>query len=434
MGSGHQCDSLPVIALADCNNFYVSCERVFRPSLEGRPVIVLSNNDGCAVARSNEAKEIGIPMGAPIYQIKKLCQRNGVVVLSSNYELYGDMSRRVVSVLSRFAPELEVYSIDESFLNLTGVEDPFALSICIRDMVKQWTGIPISIGLGLTKTLSKLGNRLAKKKKKGCLGVNPHDQLALQGVAIEDVWGVGRRLSSRLRRIGLHNAWDFTRAPSPSIRSIGGVTLERTQRELMGVSCLEMEEVSPPRKNTCCSRSFGKPISELEELEEAVANYAVRATRKIRSQGSRTAGLQVFIMTNRFREDQAQYSNARTIALDEPTDDPIRIVQNAKRLLRSIYRSGFTYKKAGVILLDLAPADSQQGLLFEDHQSPRRREFVDAVEEVVGTYGAGRVFWGGQGISKTWQMRREMRTPRYTTHWDDVPVVGEGAPVCRKTR
>ena len=424
MGSGYQCDPFLVIALADCNNFYVSCERVFRPSLEGRPVIVLSNNDGCAVARSNEAKAIGIPMGAPFHQIKKLCEYNGVVVLSSNYELYGDMSRRVVSVLARFAPELEVYSIDESFLNLTGVPNPLPLSMHIRDQVKQWTGIPISIGLGPTKTLSKAGNRLAKKMKKGCVILKATDESALNGLAIEDVWGVGRRLSIRLRRIGVRNAWHFVQAPSASIRAIGGVTLERTQRELSGIPCLEMEEVSSPRKNTCCSRSFGKPVTDFQEMEEAVANYAIRATRKIRSEGSLAAGLQVFIMTNRFREDQAQYSNARTLALDEPTDDPIRIVQNAKRLLHNIYRSGFAYKKAGVILLDLAPASFRQGLLFEEHQKPRRREFVDAVEEVAGRYRAGGAFWGGQGIGKQWQMRREMRTPGYTSNWDDIPVVG----------
>ena len=246
MGSGHKCGPLPLIALADCNNFYVSCERVFRPSLEKRPVIVLSNNDGCAVARSNEAKAIGIPMGAPYHQIRKLCERNGVVVLSSNYELYGDMSSRVVSVLARFAPELEVYSIDESFLDLTGVSDPLELSTRMRDQVKQWTGIPISVGLGSTKTLAKAANRLAKKQGIGCELIEKDDREALVRIAIEDVWGIGRRLSVRLRRIGLLNAWQFARAPSPSIRAIGGVTLERTQRELAGISCLEMEEVAPP--------------------------------------------------------------------------------------------------------------------------------------------------------------------------------------------
>ena len=364
MGSCDQCGPFPVIALADCNNFYVSCERVFQPSLEKRPVIVLSNNDGCAVARSNEAKAIGIPMGAPFHQIKKLCERNGVVVLSSNYELYGDMSRRVVSVLATFAPELEVYSIDESFLDLTGVNDPFQLSVRMRDRVKQWTGIPISVGLGSTKTLAKVANRLAKKEGVGCKKVDFANEEALRGLPIQDVWGVGRRLAIRLRRIGVLNAWEFAQAPSASIRAIGGVTLERTQRELTGISCLEMEEVTPPRKNTCCSRSFGKPVTDLEELEEAVANYGIRATRKVRSERSLAAGLQVFIMTNRFREDQPQYSNSRTLTLDEPTDDPIRIVQSAKGLLRDIYRSGFAYKKAGVILLDLAPASSRQGLLL----------------------------------------------------------------------
>ena len=420
MGSGYQCGSFSLIALADCNNFYVSCERVFRPSLDKRPVIVLSNNDGCAVARSNEAKAIGIPMGAPYHQIRNLCERNGVVVLSSNYELYGDMSSRVVSVLSRFAPELEVYSIDESFIDLTGVTNPMDISIRMRDQVRKWTGIPISVGLGSTKTLAKAANRLAKKRGKGCTTLDCDDEKVLRSISIEDVWGVGRRLSVRLRRIGVLNAWDFARAPSASIRAIGGVTLERTQRELAGVSCLELEEVAPPRKNTCCSRSFGKPVTDLEELEEAVANYAIRATRKVRSEGSLASGLQVFIMTNRFREDQPQYANSRTLALDEPTDDPIRIVQNAKRLLRSMFRPGYAYKKAGVLLLDLVSSSFRQGLLFEEHGSSRRSEFVNAVEESASRYGGGGAFWGGQGIGKQWRMRREMRTPRYTTHWDDL--------------
>ena len=423
MGSGHKCGPLPLIALADCNNFYVSCERVFRPSLEKRPVIVLSNNDGCAVARSNEAKAIGIPMGAPYHQIRKLCERNGVVVLSSNYELYGDMSSRVVSVLARFAPELEVYSIDESFLDLTGVPDPLQLSTRMRDQVKKWTGIPISVGLGSTKTLAKAANRFAKKKGSGCTVVDCDDEGALQNLPIEDVWGVGRRLNVRLRRIGILNAWDFARAPSASIRAIGGVTLERTQRELAGISCLEMEELAPPRKNTCCSRSFGKPVTDLDELEEAVANYGVRAARKVRSEGSLASGLQVFIMTNRFREDQPQYANSRTLSLDEPTDDPIRIVQNAKRLLRGMFRPGYAYKKAGVILLDLVSSSFRQGLLFEEHGSSRRSEFVNAVEEAASRYGAGGAFWGGQGIGKQWRMRREMRTPRYTTSWNEIPVM-----------
>ena len=413
-----------MIALADCNNFYVSCERVFRPSLEGRPVIVLSNNDGCAVARSNEAKAIGIPMGAPFHQIKRLCGANGVVVFSSNYELYGDMSRRVVSVLSRFAPEMEIYSIDESFLNLGGLPDPLGLSNRMRETVGKWTGIPISVGLGKTKTLAKLANKLAKKEKTGCLQIDEDNRDVISRVPIEDVWGVGRRLSVRLRRIGLQNAWAFASAPSSAVRAIGGVTLERTQRELAGISCLEMEEVPQPRKNTCCSRSFGKPVTGLEELEEAVANYAVRAIRKVRSEGSLACGLQVFLTTNRFKVDQPQYSNSRTIALDEPTDDPIRIVGNAKALLGSIYRKGYAYKKAGVLLLDLVSGRSTQGLLFEEHGDGRRRDFVNALEEVAARYGQTAGFLAAQGVRRSWSMKRESRTARYTTCWDELPMAG----------
>ena len=424
MGRGHECDPRPVIALADCNNFYVSCERVFRPNLEKRPVIVLSNNDGCAVARSNEAKALGIPMGAPYHQVRNLCEKNGVVVFSSNYELYGDMSRRVVSALSHFSREIEVYSIDESFLTLEDAGNPLGLSRRIRSTVGRWTGIPISVGLGSTKTLAKLANRLAKKSGSGCFRLEAREESTFKKVPVADIWGVGRRLSVRLLRVGLANAWQFAQAPSSLVRSIGGVTLERTQRELNGIACLEMEEVSPPRKNTCSSRSFGKPVTELEELEEAVANYAIKAVRKVRSEGSLASGLQVFVMTNRFREDHAQYSNARTLVFDEPTDDPIRIVQNAKGLLRSIFRSGYAYKKAGVILLDLVSSSFRQGLLFEEHANPKRTQFVDAVEEAASRYGAGGAFWGGQGIGKQWSMRREMRTPRYTTSWEDLPKVG----------
>ena len=413
-----------MIALADCNNFYVSCERVFRPHLRNRPVIVLSNNDGCAVARSNEAKEIGVPMGAPYHQIKSLCQRNGVEVFSSNYELYGDMSGRVVSVLRRFAPELEVYSIDESFLNFSGLADPLELSVRMRQTVGQWTGIPISVGLGPTKTLAKLANRLAKKTGSGCMQVEAGDLNVLGQVAIEDVWGVGKRLAVRLRRVGALTASSFLKVAPSVVRSIGGVTLERTWRELQGTPCLDMEELPTARKNTCCSRSFGKPVTGLVELEEAVANYAVRAIRKVRSEGSLACGIQVFVMTNRFREDQPQYSNARALSLDEPTDDPIRVIRRAKELLWAIYRPGYSYKKAGVLLLDLVSSHSRQGLLFEEFGDDRTRGFVDAVEEVAARYGTMGGFWAAQGIDHSWRMRREMRTPRYTTNWLEIPEFG----------
>ncbi len=387
-------------------------------------MIVLSNNDGCAVARSNEAKELGISMGVPYHQVKKLCERNGVTVLSSNYELYGDMSRRVVSVLSRFAQEMEVYSIDESFLNFDGVKSPLVLSRRICETVGRWTGIPISIGLGPTKTLSKLANRLSKKDGVGCLEIRETDLEALAKVEVEDIWGVGQRLGVRLRRIGVRNALGLIEAPTLAIRSVGGVTLERTQRELGGLRCIGMEEVPQPKKNTCSSRSFGTPVTKLEDLEEAVANYAVKAGSKVRKEGSLASGIQVFLATNRFSENLPQYANSRTLAFDEPTDDPIRIVTNAKILLRSIYRQGFAYKKAGVILLDLVSSKRMQGLLFEEYGSENRRKFVRSMEQVVAIYGPSAGFLAAQGVNRSWSMKRESRTPRYTTSWKELPVVG----------
>ena len=289
----------------------------------------------------------------------------------------------------------------------------------MRDQVKQWTGIPISVGLGTTKTLAKAANRLAKKQGFGCMEIKKEDRKSLRNIAIDDVWGIGRRLSARLRRIGLLNAWQFARAPSPLIRSIGGVTLERTQRELEGISCLEMEEVASPRKNTCCSRSFGKPVTELEELEEAVATYGVRARRKSRSEGSLASGLQVFIMTNRFREDQPQYSNSRTLALDEPTDDP-SVSFRIPSFYYGIYSVPAMPTKNRGDTSGFDPSAIRQTLLFEEHDNPRRKDFVNAVEEAASLWW--RRAFGVAGNWKQWRMRREMRSPRYTTCWADLPT------------
>ena len=421
MGRRHQRDTPPVIALADCNNFYVSCERVFQPSLEGRPVIVLSNNDGCAVARSNEAKAMGIGMGAPYFQVRATCERRGIKVFSSNYELYGDMSRRVTSVLRRFAPEMEVYSIDESFLNLDGSTDPLALAHEMREVVGRWTGIPISVGLGSTKTLAKVANRLAKKQALGCLQVSPRDHDALAGLEVEEVWGVGRRLGIRLRKVGVKTALDLATAPSSTMRSVGGVTLERTHRELGGLRCIPMEAFSPPRKNVCSSRSFGRPVTTLEDLEEALANYTVTAAKRMRGEGSLARGAQVFLTTNRFREDQPQYRNTRALSFAEPTDDPISLVSAAKRLLRAIYRPGFSYKKVGVLLLDLTSGRERQATLFPPPAgSEKRKRLVEAMEAVSSEHGVAGAFLAAQGIVRGWGMRRNRRSPRCTTRWEEI--------------
>ena len=412
-----------MIALADCNNFYVSCERVFQPWLNGRPVIVLSNNDGCAIARSNEAKRLGIKMGAPYHQIKDLCQKNRVSVFSSNYELYGDMSRRVVSILMRFAPEYEVYSIDESFLSLEQIHDPVRTAKEMRETVLKWTGIPISIGIGPTKTLAKMANRMAKEQDAGYLMLKESENSLISSIRVSDVWGIGRKIEERLKRLKILTAMDLINAPAPAIRKAGGVQLERTQKELHGMQCIKIEQIPEPKKNVCCSRSFGRTVTDLEELEEAVANHAVRATQKIRKEGSITCGLQVFIMTNRFSKEP-QYSNSRTVGFDEPSDDPIRILSTAKELLRSIYRKGYSYKKAGVLLLNLQPRDQYQGLLFKDHHNEKKGRLVEALESINSRHGTGTAFLAAQGIDRTWDMKRNRHTPRYTTNWNEIPAIG----------
>ena len=414
-----------MIALADCNNFYVSCERVFKPWLNERPVIVLSNNDGCAIARSNEAKRLGIKMGAPYYQIKGLCQNHRVSVFSSNYELYGDMSKRVVSILMRFTPESEVYSIDESFLSLEQIHDPVRTAEEMRKTVLKWTGIPISVGIGPTKTLAKMANRMAKKQNTGCLMLKGSENSLISSVRVRDVWGIGRRIEEKLKRLKILTAFDLANAPAPIIRKVGSVQLERTQKELQGLQCISIGQIPEPKKNVCCSRSFGRTVTDLEELEEAVANHAVRATQKIRKEGSITCGLRVFIMTNRFSKDP-QYSNSKTIGFDEPSDDPIRILSTAKELLRSIYRKGYSYKKAGVMLLNLRTRDQDQELLFRDHYDKKRNRLVKALESINSRYGTESAFLAAQGIDRSWDMKRQRRTPRYTTNWNEIPAIGNG--------
>jgi DNA polymerase V len=413
-----------MLALVDCNNFYVSCERVFNPSLENVPVIVLSNNDGCAVARSNEAKELGIRMGAPFYQIRELCHRQGVRVFSSNYELYGDMSRRITSVLRRFAPQLEVYSIDESFLNLDGIDEPTTLACNLRKTVYQWTGIPVSIGLAPSKTLAKAANRLAKKDGTGCMQLLA-DQCddALESIKIEDVWGVGRRLGRRLRQISILTARDLAKASPSNIRRIGGVNLERTLRELNGLSCLGMEQ-RQPRQNICSSRSFGRPVMELHDMEEALSSYVMTAVQRMRGEGSLAQGIQVFLATNSFKENTPQYHNSITGPLMEPTDDLLAITSAALGLLRRIYRKGYAYKKTGLLLMDLMPHSLRQTNLFTENKTRNRANLNHALDQVMETHGRDSVFLASQGIRREWQMRRDKRSQGWTTMWDEIPAAG----------
>ena len=413
-----------MLALVDCNNFYVSCERVFDPSLEGRPVIVLSNNDGCAVARSNEAKALGIRMGAPFFQVRDLCNRHGVVVLSSYYELYGDMSRRVTSVLREFAPQLEIYSIDESFLHLGGIEDPTAMAKELNRRVRQWTGIPVSVGIANSKTLAKAANKIAKSKGSGVCQLEPATCTeSLSKIPVGDIWGIGRRLRDKLAHLGISTAKDLAQAHPPLIRRIGGVTLERTLRELNGISCIEMEQPQP-RKNICSSRSFGHPLTEISDLEEALSNYAITAVQRMRDQGTLAQGIQVFLGTNTFKENAPQYHNSISSSLPEPTDDRFTIVSTALRLLKQIFRSGYSYKKTGLLLLDLVPRHMRQGELFTQSNTESRAQLNRALDELNLQYGRNGVFLASQGIDRKWKMRRNQCTKRWTTSWSEIPTVG----------
>ena len=427
-----------MIALVDCNNFYASCERVFNPKLEGHPVVVLSNNDGCVVARSNEAKALGIKMGAPLFKIKDLVQSHCIQVFSSNYELYGDMSGRVISVLKQFAPDIEVYSIDESFINFDGVPDLKKLSSKMRSQVKQWTGIPVSVGLGSTKTLAKIANHKAKKKPNGMHCTTPDSTEDLIDLPVDEVWGIGLKLARRLRAVGVFTVLQFKNASSTLVRKIGGVVMERTHQELNGLRCFEFEQPQP-RKNICCSRSFGSRTETLDEMEAAIASHVTRAVRKMRSEGSVANGIQVFINTDRFKKELPQYYNSASGKLPFPTNDILTIANAANRHLKRIFREGYAYKKAGVLLLGLAPEGNQQLPLFADtikqkrngriELKVKRQRLNDAIEDIVQRYGKHSINIGRSTAKPTitkpqrWQQNQNKLSPKYTTNWDHILTV-----------
>lgn len=421
-----------MFALVDVNNFYVSCERVFDPKLEGKPVVVLSNNDGCAVARSNEVKALGVKMGAPWFQLQDLAKKHGIIALSSNYTLYGDMSDRVMQILKGYVPNVEVYSIDESFLQLDGLSGVYPcftdLGQQIRGRVLQWTGLPVCVGMAPSKTLAKLANHLAKK--------NPEfngvcDLTAMSLVDIDryfsrldvgEVWGIGRRLCVQLIALGIETVQDLRNADPKRLRDRFGVVMERTVNELQGVSCLALEEVSPPRKQIVSSRSFGQMVSTIDELRESVSSYMTSAAEKLRGQGSVCNLVQVFVETNRFREDHDQYNGSVTVPLTEATADTRRLTAAALYGLRRIFRPGYLYKKAGVILMEIHPEQVRQQLLFRE-EDPRSAKLMQAMDAVNGEYGRNTLFLGSSGIQKRWSAKFESRTPRYTTNWDELPVV-----------
>ena len=427
-------------ALVDGNNFYVSCERVFRPSLLGRPVIVLSNNDGCAIARSDEAKALGITMGAPWFQIQQKLPDSGVIALSANFTLYGDMSDRMTSIAAGLGPEQEIYSIDECFIGLAGVPgDLVARGHAVRDRILQWIGIPTGIGIGRTKTLAKLANHVAKSadRKSGSYPVEfarvcnlatlaPSDMdTVLAATKAEDIWGIGRRITEQLAQLGVHTALDVTRMDPRVVRKRWSVVLERTVRELQGQPCIDLEEMAPAKKEIAVTRSFGRPLTALPDLIEAVTAFASRAGEKLRKQEHRAGQVLTFIHTSPFRKQDRQYSRSITVPLRTPSCDSAALTATAVRGLRAIFQPGFNYAKAGVMLLDLQGADVEQGKLELDDPGADRTKLMATLDSLNDRYGRDTVAIASGGVAgdkRRFSMKRERKTPEYTTRWEDMPV------------
>ena len=411
-------------ALVDCNNFYVSCERAFNPLLSGKPVVVLSNNDGCAVARSEEAKKY-IGMGAPIFKLMDVVKKHNIHLYSSNYTLYADMSHRVKEVLADFSPNIESYSIDESFLLLSGDKklDLNEYGIEMRNKVLQWTGIPTSVGIGPTKTLAKIANKLAKKNKmcQGVLDVTNHPRIEdfLASVEVDDVWGVGREYAKLLKRNGIKTALDLRDTNETWIRKKMTVQGLRTVLELRGTACIELEETVPDKKQIVNSRSFGKDLDKYQDVSEAIASYTTRAAEKLRMQQSICGHISVWVQTNGFKDDP-QYSNSISCRLPEPTSYTPLLVKYALHLLRKIYKSGYKYKKAGVMLMDLVPAENIQFNLFTKIDHSRNEKLMKAFDQINGSWGSQTIRSAASGVGRPWSMKRSRISPRYTTKWDEI--------------
>ena len=411
--------------VVDCNNFYASCERVFRPELKRHPVVVLSNNDGCIIARSEEAKRIGITMGVPVHQIQHLIKKHQVAVFSPNFTLYGDFSNRVMQVLGDFTPDVEIYSIDEAFLGLGGllIKDYTQFGVEMKERVSKWTGIPISVGIGPTKTLAKVANRYIKDTNKdfGVLDLTDPDlrEEILPEIAIQDVWGIGRRIAIRLQDYGIYNAWDLSHAPDGWIQKEFGITGLRTVQELRGYPCQNIETLVAGKKHIASTRSFGKAITTLDQLEEAVSSYTSRAAEKLRAQGSAAGYVYVFIHTNPHRGGK-QYKGHKVLELPTPSASTLELIHYALKALRRVYNKGFSYKKAGVILGGIVPLNQVQHNLFDHTDKEKQLKLSETVDRINTWMNKGAVIYAAEGTMQVWKMRANYLSPQYTTRWDDL--------------
>ena len=415
---------MAIFALIDCNNFYVSCERAFDPSLENIPVAVLSNNDGCVISRSNEIKALGVPMAAPYFKIKDLCKANGAKVFSSNYTLYGSMSNRVMDSLKLLTPDVEVYSVDEAFLRFDSIAwmDLVEHSAMIRQKVKMWTGIPTSIGIGSSKTLAKVANHIAKKTA-GVFDIRDESvrREILKNFTISDVWGVGRRFTIRLNDIGIFSALQLAEANPKMIRQSFGVVGERIVSELNGISCLELEEETPAKKNIMSSKSFGRPVTELKDLEEAIANYAARSCEKLRAQQSRVSSICVFARTSRFRLQDKPYYGSHIYNFSTPTSDTSQVISKAVQAIRKVFQPGYNYSKVGILLMDLTSIHTIQQNMFEKLDYERSDKLMKVIDQYNNKTEQGSLFFASQGIDRSWKLKCNNRSPRYTTNWKELP-------------
>lgn len=416
-------------ALVDVNNFFVSCERAFDPSLENKPVVVLSNNDGCVVARSNEVKQLNIPMAVPFFKIKEEVKRHNIIYFSSNFQLYGDMSNRVMSILARFSPSQEVYSIDECFLDFSGFGDTNLTEYAhsIRKCVRQWIGLPISIGIAPSKTLGKLANHFAKNNPEfenvcdlTALSPGNLDSL-LASVHVGKIWGVGYELKDKLMRMGIKTPRDLRDANPDVIRTRFSISLERTVRELRGESCIELNDAMEPRKQIMSTRSFGKPVFELSELSEAIASYMARAIEKLREQDSAAGGVMIYIRTSPFKSGDQRYQKSWYIPLHTHSDSIFVLNKTAQTALKIIYKPGYRYQKAGVILMDMIPASQQQRTLFDKPEEQQKTEkLLSAIDAINQEMGRGTIHLAGEGIKQKWGVNSKKRTPQYTTRWNSI--------------
>jgi DNA polymerase V len=405
-----------MFALVDCNNFYASCERVFQPQLENRPVVVLSNNDGCIIARSNEAKKLGIGMGEPFFKVRPIVERYGVAVRSSNYELYGDMSQRVMQTLMRLASDVEIYSIDEAFCDLSGFLhlDLEAYAWEIKETVKRWTGVPVGVGIGPTKTLAKLANNAAKKADGvTVLHTEAMTKAILAMTPVRDVWGIGRQYDKLLEKYGIRTAYEFSRARDSWIRKHMHVTGLRTAQELRGIPCIPLEEQPDPKQNIAMSRMFGRPITQLKDLEEAIAMYATRAAEKLRGEGLHANNMLVFFYTSPFKDGFTGASLA--ITLPRATSYTPGLVRFAIAAVRQEFRKGNAYIKAGLILSELTEPTREQLTLFSGGNDENRIAIMQALDTVNKRWGRNTLFYAASGVEKQWRMRRERKSPSYTT-------------------